>query len=110
MKLFYKTTVLEISISKSENVLSKDFLFYFLKSKLFFNQLLARTDAISTTKYCKEDINNMSICFPTLKTKVIAEILCSIDDKIENNLSTNKLLKILLKALFNEICVPKNRL
>lgn len=95
-------------ISKSENVLSKDFLFYFLKSKLFFNQLLARQTQSAQQNIGKEDINNMSICFPDIeRQKVIAEILCSIDDKIENNLSTNKLLEDLIKALFNEICIPK---
>lgn len=95
-------------ISKSESVLSKDFLFYFLKSKLFFNQLLARQTQSAQQNIGKEDINNMSICFPEIeRQKVIAEILCSIDDKIENNLSTNKLLEDLIKALYNEICIPK---
>jgi len=96
-------------ISKSEKILSKDFLYYFLKSKLFFNQLLARQTQSAQQNIGKEDINNMSICVPDISTqKAIAELLCSIDDKIENNQETNRILEGLIKVLFNEFCVSKS--
>lgn len=95
--------------SKSEEILNKDFLYYFLKSKLFFNQLLARQTQSAQQNIGKEDINNMSICLPDIVTqRTIAKILCSIDSKIENNQRINNLLDGMAMAIYKEWFVDFN--
>lgn len=95
-------------ISRSEEILSKDFLYYFLKSRMFFNQLLARQTQSAQQNIGKEDINNMSICFPSISVQIsISEILSSLDKKIELNQLINKTLEKLARAIFSELCLPK---
>lgn len=90
-------------ISRDKMMLSEDYLYYFLSSKLFYHQLLARQTQSAQQNIGKEDINNMSICFPSLPTQTtIAEILSSLDDKIELNNQINKDLEALAQALFKQ--------
>jgi type I restriction enzyme S subunit len=90
-------------ISKDELKLSTDYLYYFLSSKLFFNQLLSRQTQSAQQNIGKEDICNMSICFPNLyQQTAIAEILSSLDDKIELNNKINKELETLAQTLFKQ--------
>jgi type I restriction enzyme S subunit len=88
-------------VSKNENILFTDYLYYFLSSKLFFNQLLSRQTQSAQQNIGKEDICNMSICFPSINLqKIIAKILTSLDDKIELNNKINQELESLAKLLF----------
>jgi type I restriction enzyme S subunit len=88
-------------ISKDKNVVSEDYLYYFLSSKLFFHQLLARQTQSAQQNIGKEDINQMTICFPDLPTQItIAEILSCLDDKIELNNKINHELENLAQTLF----------
>jgi type I restriction enzyme S subunit len=90
-------------ISNDKNVLSEDYLYYFLSSNLFFHQLLARQTQSAQQNIGKEDINRMTICFPDLPTQTtIAEILSSLDDKIELNNKINQELENLAQTLFKQ--------
>jgi type I restriction enzyme S subunit len=89
--------------SKDTQILSEDYLYYFLSSKLFFHQLLARQTQSAQQNIGKEDINNMTICFPDLPIqKTISEILSSLDGKIELNNQINQNLEALAQALFKQ--------
>jgi len=90
-------------ISRDKNIFSEDYLYYFLSSNLFFHQLLARQTQSAQQNIGKEDINNMTICFPDLPTQTaIAEILSSLDDKIELNNKINQELENLAQTLFKQ--------
>jgi type I restriction enzyme S subunit len=90
-------------ITKSKSELSEDYLYYFLSSNLFFNQLLARQTQSAQQNIGKEDINNMTICFPNLTTQtIIAEILYSLDDKIELNNKIKHELETFAQTLFKQ--------
>jgi type I restriction enzyme S subunit len=90
-------------ITKSKSELSEDYLYYFLSSNLFFHQLLARQTQSAQQNIGKEDINNMTICFPDLPSQTtIAEILSSLDDKIELNNKINQQLETLAQTLFKQ--------
>jgi type I restriction enzyme S subunit len=90
-------------ISRNKEVLSEDYLYFFLTSKLFFNQLLARQTQSAQQNIGKEDINNMTLCFPDIDTQTTtAEILSSLDDKIELNNKINQELEALAQALFKQ--------
>jgi type I restriction enzyme S subunit len=89
--------------SRDKNIFSEDYLYYFLSSNLFFHQLLARQTQSAQQNIGKEDINNMTICFPDLPTQTaIAEILSSLDDKIELNNKINQELENLAQTLFKQ--------
>lgn len=88
-------------VSKNEEFLSTDYLYYFLSSKIFFNQLLSRQTQSAQQNIGKEDICNMTIGFPgIIEQKIIAEILSSLDDKIELNNKINQELESLAQLLF----------
>jgi type I restriction enzyme S subunit len=85
----------------SEEILNKEYFYQFLKSKLFYNQIVANQTQSAQQNIGKEDINNMSVVLPTLpEQKAIANILSAIDDKIENNLAINKTLEDMAMALY----------
>lgn len=85
----------------SEEVLDKEYFYQFLKSKLFYNQILANQTQSAQQNIGKEDINNMSVVLPPLpEQKAIANILSAIDDKIENNLAINNTLEDMARALY----------
>ena len=88
--------------SQDEKILSKDFLYHFLRSDYFFNQLLARQTQSAQQNIGKDDINNMSVFLPPITEQhAIASILSALDDKIENNLAMNRTLEEMAMALYN---------
>lgn len=87
--------------SRDSEILSKDYLYHFLRTKYFFNQLLARQTQSAQQNIGKEDINNMSVFLPSIKEqRVIAFILSALDDKIELNLKMNKTLEDMAMSLY----------
>jgi len=89
--------------SKDEKVLSKDYLFQYLRSNYFFNQILALQTQSAQQNIGKDDINNMIVILPKIKEqKAIASILSSLDDKIELNLEMNKTLEEMAMAIYKE--------
>ncbi|MDR5589019.1 restriction endonuclease subunit S [Salegentibacter agarivorans] len=84
-----------------EDVFSKDYLYHFLRSKNFYNQILAGQTQSAQQNIGKEDINKMSILVPPIKEqKSIASILSALDDKIELNLQMNKTLEEMAMAIY----------
>lgn len=84
-----------------ENTLNKEYLYQYLKSNYFYNQIISNQTQSAQQNIGKEDINNMLVIFPPLQEqKSIASILSAIDDKIENNLAINKTLEEMAMALY----------
>lgn len=84
-----------------DNNLSKEYLYQFLRSNYFYNQILTGQTQSAQQNIGKDDINNMSVILPPLpEQQAIAEILSSLDDKIELNLQTNKTLEEMANTLY----------
>ena len=87
--------------SRDEETLSRDYLYFFLTSKLFFNQILARQTQSAQQNIGNEEINKMLIFLPPLpEQKAIAHVLGTLDDKIELNRRMNETLEGMAQALF----------
>ena len=88
----------------NEHTLSKDYLFHFLRSKLFFHQILARQTQSAQQNIGKDEINNMLIFLPSNihEQKAIAKILTAFDDKIELLQEQNKTLEATAQTIFKE--------
>jgi type I restriction enzyme S subunit len=94
---------------KDENILSKDYFYYFLSSKYFFNQILARQTQSAQQNIGKDEINKMLLFIPPFATqKVIGSTLTSLDDKIELNRQLNQTLEEIAQSIFKEWFVNFN--
>ena len=86
-----------------EDVLYKDYFFHFLRSNLFYHQIISRQTQSAQQNIGKEEINNMLIFFPSFKEqKAIASILTSFDDKIELLQAQNETLETIAQTIFKE--------
>ncbi|MCL5246532.1 restriction endonuclease subunit S [Cellulophaga sp. 20_2_10] len=85
-----------------ENISDNDFVYY-LSREPFVRQF-AEANMIGTSgrqRIAKEAFKNLELDLPPLpEQKAIASILSAIDDKIENNLATNKTLEDMAMALY----------
>tara|TARA_B110000027_G_scaffold71312_1_gene76069 strand:- start:891 stop:2165 length:1275 start_codon:yes stop_codon:yes gene_type:complete len=89
--------------SKDENKLNRDYLFQFLRSNLFFHQILARQTQSAQQNIGKDEINNMDLFLPPLpEQKAIAKVLTVFDDKIELLQAQNKTLETMAQTIFKE--------
>ena len=85
------------------STLSKDYLFQFLRSNYFYNQILARQTQSAQQNIGKEDINKMSMFLPPFpEQKAIAKVLTAFDEKIQLLQEQNKTLEKLAKTFFKE--------
>jgi type I restriction enzyme S subunit len=92
-----------VKIIPEENQLDREFLYYFLNSKEGQDQIKQKTVGAVQPKLPIYNINDLEINLPPLPTqKAIAEILSSVDDKIELNNQINKNLEALAQALFKQ--------
>ncbi len=83
------------------DVLSKDYLYYYLSSNYFFHQILARQTQSAQQNIGKDEINNMSIILPSInEQKEIANTLSNLDKKITLLCQQNKDLEELAQTLF----------
>ena len=82
--------------------LTPDFLLYYLLQPQVKNDLLSLSSSGATRKaLTKGMLEELSITLPPLpEQEAIAEILSSLDDKIELNLQTNKTLEEMANALY----------
>jgi len=86
-----------------EHILSKDYLYYYLSSNYFFNQILARQTQSAQQNIGKDEINNMLIILPDIaQQQSIAKILTSLDSKIELNQKMNQTLEEIGQAIFKQ--------
>jgi type I restriction enzyme S subunit len=86
-----------------ELVLNKDYFYYFLTSKITSHQILANQTQSAQENVGKEDIHKMKVFLPPLpEQKAIAEVLSSIDDKIDLLHRNNKTLEEMAETLFRQ--------
>ena len=107
--LIVSTGFVTISSKKDENnksICDTKFIYYYITQDSIVNNLHAIAEE-STSTYPSlkpEDIQKLNIKLPSLvEQKSIAEILTSLDDKIENLTKQNLILESLIQTLFKSI-------
>ena len=84
-----------------DQVLNKDYLYYFLSSKFFFHQIIARQTQSAQQNIGKDEINNMSIILPSIdEQKKIGQLLLNIDQKISLLRQQNETLENMAQTLY----------
>ena len=92
-----------VKIIPVTNLLNYNFLFYYLTSSIGQDEIHRRIVGAVQPKLPIYNINAISIKLPDLPTQTaIAEILSSLDDKIELNNNINKELEKLAQTLFKQ--------
>lgn len=92
-----------VKIIPVTNLLNYNFLFYYLRSSIGQDEIHRRIVGAVQPKLPIYNINAISIKLPDLPTQTaIAEILSSLDDKIELNNNINKELEKLAQTLFKQ--------
>lgn len=90
-------------IPLNEETLNKDFFYYFLTTENTYYQILANQNQSAQENVGKEDIHNMLVFLPPLsEQKAIAEVLSSLDDKIDLLHRQNKTLEQMAETLFRQ--------
>jgi len=105
-----------VKILPDTKTLNKEFLYYFLSSSIGQNEIYKKIVGAVQPKLPIYNINDISINLPPLPTQTaIAEILSSLDDKIELNNKINQELENLVQTLFKQWfidfefhCLPEN--
>lgn len=86
-----------------ENIMNKDFFYYFLTTDKIYYQIIANQNQSAQENVGKEDIHNMLIFLPPLpEQKAIASVLSSLDDKIDLLHQQNQTLEALAETLFRQ--------
>jgi type I restriction enzyme S subunit len=92
-----------VKILPDTKTLNKEFLYYFLSSSIGQNEIYKKIVGAVQPKLPIYNINDISINLPPLPTQTaIAEILSSLDDKIELNTKINQELENLAQTLFKQ--------
>ncbi len=92
-----------VKILPNESELDSQFLYYFLRSNEGQLQIKQKTVGAVQPKLPIYNINELEINLPPIPTqKAIAEILSSLDDKIQLNNQINQNLEALAQALFKQ--------
>jgi len=85
---------------------SNNFLYYLIKQNII--ELKSKTHGAVFDTITRETFNHIEISLPPKETQTrIAQILSSLDNKIELNRQTNQTLEALAQTLFKEMCLPK---
>ncbi|MDD2790630.1 MAG: restriction endonuclease subunit S [Sulfurimonas sp.] len=89
---------------KAKENMSNDFLYYFLKDDASHDYLASQSSgSANQANISKSDIENMPISLPPLEEqKAIAEVLSSLDDKIDLLHRQNQTLESLAQTLFRQ--------
>lgn len=89
---------------KARESISNDFLYYFLKDDASHDYLASQSSgSANQANISKGDIENMPISLPPLEEqKAIAEVLSSLDDKIDLLQRQNRTLEELAQTLFRQ--------
>lgn len=95
---------------KDETIINKNFLYYTVSMKDFqYNLALGSTGSANQANISPKQIEDVIINLPPLETQEkIANILSSLDDKIENNKRTAEKLEEIAQTLFNRWFVEFN--
>jgi type I restriction enzyme S subunit len=89
-----------------ENISNSDFVYYLSRSEFIKNNAIQMmTGTSGRQRVEKSALEELEIIVPDLPTQTqIAQILASLDDKIELNLQMNQTLEAMAQALFKEWC------
>lgn len=92
-----------ITLRGKKGILDSKYLKYFLQSSIGQNRLIARESGTTVTGIKQSELRKVLIDCPVYyEQKAIANILSTIDTKIENNLAINKTLEEMAMALYKE--------
>lgn len=93
-----------LTLRPNLELVSPKFLYYFFKTRNGYNQLLSASHGSVQVNIAKREVvESIPISVPNIETQNnIAEILSSLDDKIELNNQINKDLEALAQALFKQ--------
>lgn len=90
-------------LTKDNNVLQKDYFYYYLTTDYTYQQILANQTQSAQENVGKEDIHKMLVFLPPLtEQERIAEVLSSLDDKIDLLHRNNKTLEQLAETFFRQ--------
>lgn len=93
-----------------EQVLNKDYFYYFLTTENTYYQILANQNQSAQENVGKEDIHNMLVFLPPLPEQLaIASILSSLDDKIDLLHRQTATLEKMAETLFRQWFVEEAR-
>lgn len=99
-----------ITLRGKKNILNSTYLKYFLQSEIGQQRLKERETGTTVTGIIQSELRLVQIDYPNILTQTkIANILSSLDDKIELNRQTNQTLEAIAQTLFKEMCLPKNQ-
>ncbi len=86
-----------------DKILSKDYFYFFLTTEYTYQQIIANQTQSAQENVGKEDIHKMFLFLPPLPEQTaIAEVLSSLDDKIDLLHRQNKTLEQLAETLFRQ--------
>jgi type I restriction enzyme S subunit len=103
------TSTIRFNNKINSDLIDQDYLYYFLKSSYFQEQLLSYSSGSAQPNVGPTHIALMDIFYPNIDSqKKISRILKHLDSKIENNLSTNQTLEEIARTLFKEWFVNFN--
>ncbi|WP_271855119.1 restriction endonuclease subunit S [Patiriisocius marinus] len=92
-----------ITLRGKKGILSSSYLKYFLQSTVGQNRLVARESGTTVTGIKQSELRKLKVDCPSYEEQTaIANILSTIDAKIENNLAINKTLEEMAMALYKE--------
>ena len=99
----------EIFVIKPKKDINKDFLFYLVATEEFTNMANSGSSGTHMPRADWKQLEKSEWNIPSLPTQTqIAQILTSLDDKIELNLQMNQTLEAMAQALFKEWFVNFN--
>ena len=91
-----------LTLRGKSNLLNNDYLMYYLMSNIGQHQLQSRASGTTVTGIKQAEFRKVLISLPpSREQKAIANILSSLDEKIELNNQMNKTLEEMAQALFN---------
>ena len=107
----YLVSQSQMRLTVDKNYLLPKYLYYFFKSNLGQKELLKNSSQVGVPAIANptKSLKQVEITVPDLPTQTqIAQILTSLDDKIELNLQMNQTLEAMAQALFKEWFVNFN--
>ena len=92
-----------LRLRNNENLLDREYLYYFLSSKFAQNQFKAIATGSVVNNLKSDTVKNIDIDLPSLdEQRAIASILCLLDDKIAINEKINNHLEQIAQAVFKK--------
>ena len=102
LPLMMNTSVIRLH-PLNEKILHPDFLYSFMRSRLFLNQVEAFVIGSAQPNFGPSHLNQMKLILPPYKSqRVVASILSVYDNLIENNNRRIKILEEMAQVIYNE--------